>query len=179
MRFSSALEFDYDAHAVAIGFVADVGNVLNVFVVDQLRDALDEDGLVHLVGNFGDDDGLAIFVDVLDGGFGAHHEAATSGAVSLENSAAAVDDSGSRKIRALNKFQNFCELRVGIVDQRDGGVDDFRQIVRRNFRRHAYSDTVTAVDQQVRNARGKNVRFYFAAVVVGMEIDSLFIQIFQ
>ena len=30
----SALKFDYDAHAVAIAFVADVGDVFDVFVVD-------------------------------------------------------------------------------------------------------------------------------------------------
>ena len=66
LRLGAALEFDDDAHAVAIALIANVGNVFDVFVVDQLRDALDEASLVHLVGNFGDDDGLAIFVDVLD-----------------------------------------------------------------------------------------------------------------
>ena len=76
-------------------------------------------------------------------------------------------------------FQIFRELRVGIVDERDGGVDDLRQIVWRNFRRHADGDSVGAVDQQVRNARGKNVGLDFAAVVVGMEVDSVFVEIFK
>jgi len=48
------------------------GDVFDFFVVDELSDAFDEDGLVYLVGNFGDDDGLFIFGDVFDGGFGAH-----------------------------------------------------------------------------------------------------------
>ena len=179
LRFGAALEFDDDAHAVAIAFVAHVGDVFDVFVVDQLRDALDQDGLVYLIGNFGDDDGLAIFVEVLDRGFGAHHEASAAGAVGLENSRAAVDDAGGREIGALHEFQNLGELRVGIVDQRDGGVDDFGQIVRRNFRRHADGDSVGAVDQKIRNARGKNVGLDFAAVVVGMEVDGLFVEIFE
>ena len=42
LRLGSALEFDDDAHAVAVGFVAHVGDVFDVFVVDQLRDALDQ-----------------------------------------------------------------------------------------------------------------------------------------
>ncbi len=57
LGLGAAFEFDDDAHAVAIAFVAHVGDVFDFFVVDQLRDALDEDGLVYLIGNFGDDDG--------------------------------------------------------------------------------------------------------------------------
>jgi hypothetical protein len=34
LRLGAALEFDYDAHAVAIAFVADVGDVFDIFVVD-------------------------------------------------------------------------------------------------------------------------------------------------
>ena len=49
-------------------------------------DALDQAGLVDLVGNFGDDDGLAVFVEGFDGGFGAHHEAAAAGSVGFEDS---------------------------------------------------------------------------------------------
>ena len=166
LRFGSALEFDDDAHAVAIAFVADVGDVFDVFVVDQLRDALDQASLVHLIRNFGDDDGLAIFVDVFDRGLGAHHEAAAAGAVGFEDSGAAVNDAGGREIGALHEFQNLGELRVGIVHQRDGGVDDLGEIVRRNFCGHADGDSVGAVDQKIGNARGKNVGLDFAAVVV-------------
>src|ERR1019366_2871633 len=179
LRFGTALEFYHDAHAVAIAFVADVGDVFDVFVVDQLRDALDQAGLIHLIRNFGDDDGFAIFAEGLDGGFGAHHEAAATGAVGFENSSAAVNDAGGREVRALHELQNFGELRVGIVHQRDGGVDDLRQIVRRNFCSHADGDSVGAIDQKIGNARGKNVRFNFVAIVVGMEVDSLFIEIFE
>ena len=45
LRLGAALEFDDDAHAVAIAFVAHVGDVFDFLVVDQLRDALDENGL--------------------------------------------------------------------------------------------------------------------------------------
>ena len=64
-----------------------------VFVVDQLRDALDQARLVDLIRNFGDDDGLAVFVEGFDAGLGAHHEAAAAGLVGFENSSLAVDDS--------------------------------------------------------------------------------------
>ena len=37
LRFAAALEFDHDAHAVAIAFVANVGDVVDDLVVHQLR----------------------------------------------------------------------------------------------------------------------------------------------
>ena len=49
-------------------------------------DALDQAGFVYLIGNFGDDDGLAVFVESFDGGFGAHHEAAAAVLVGFEDS---------------------------------------------------------------------------------------------
>ncbi len=63
----AALELDDDAHAVAVGLVAHVGDVVDDLVVDELGDALDEVGLVDLVGDLGDDDGLAAAGDVFDG----------------------------------------------------------------------------------------------------------------
>ena len=47
---------------------------------------------------------------------------------------------------------------VRIVHQRDAGVDDLGEVVRRNLGGHADGDAVRAVDEQVRNARRQNVR---------------------
>ena len=106
--------------------------VSTIFVVDQLRDALDQAGLVDLIRNFGDDDGLAIFVEGFDARLGAHDEAAAAVLVGVHDSAAAVNDAGGGEIRALHEFQNFGELGVGIVHQRDGGIHNFGQVVGRN-----------------------------------------------
>ena len=116
--------------------------VVDDLVVHQLRDALDQARLVDLIGNFGDDDGLAVFVESFDAGLGAHDEASAAVLVGIHDSAAAVNDSGSREIGALHEFQNFGELGVGIVHQGDGGIHDFSQVVGRNFRRHAHRDAV-------------------------------------
>ena len=61
LGLGAALEFDDDAHAVAVALVAQVGDVVDDLVVDQIGDALDQLALVDLVGNLGDDDGLAVF----------------------------------------------------------------------------------------------------------------------
>src|ERR1700689_2444882 len=177
--FCSALQLDDDAHAVAVGFVANVGDVFDLFVVHQRRDALDQIRLVHLVRNFGDDDGLAIFAEGFDGGFGAHQEAAAAGAVGFENSRAAVNHAGSRKIGALHELQNLGELGAGIVHQSDGRVDDLGEIVRRNFCGHADGNSVRAIDQKIGNARGQHVGLDFAAVVIVVEVDGFFVEVFE
>ena len=83
LRLAAALQFDHNAHAVAVAFIADIAYVVDDLVVYELGHALDQAGFVYLVGNFGDDDGLAIFVEGFDGGFGAHHEAAAAGVCRL------------------------------------------------------------------------------------------------
>ena len=51
-----ALDLDDDAHAVAVGFVAEIGDAFDALVAHQLGDLLDHPRLVHLIGHFGDDD---------------------------------------------------------------------------------------------------------------------------
>ena len=45
----AALQVDDDAHAVAIGFVADVGDAFDRLLAHQFGDALDQPRLVDLV----------------------------------------------------------------------------------------------------------------------------------
>ena len=61
-----ALQLDDDAETVAVGFVAQVGDALDLLLAHQFGDALDHGGLVHLVGNFGDDDRFAVLADGVD-----------------------------------------------------------------------------------------------------------------
>ena len=74
LRLFVALDLDDDAHAVAVAFIANVGDAFDFLVLNQLGDVLDQAGFVHLVGKLGDDDVLAILAALLDGGLGAHLE---------------------------------------------------------------------------------------------------------
>src|SRR6202035_2994145 len=116
LRFSAAFEFDDNAHAVAITFVAHIRNVFDLFIVHQLGDTFDEDGLVYLIRNLGDDNRLAVLGDVFDGGFGAHHETSAAGAVGFEYTGTSVNDAGCGEVGALNEFQDFRKLSCRVVD---------------------------------------------------------------
>ena len=113
----AALEADDDAHAVAVGLVAELvaGDVGDDAVVDQFGDALDELGLVDLVGDLGDDDGLAAAGDVLDGALGAHEEAAAAGAVGLRDGGLAEDEAAGGEVGTLDVLEDEVEVGAGFV----------------------------------------------------------------
>ena len=65
-NLGDGVALDLDDHArVFIRFIAHGGDVGDDFLVDQLGDALDQDGAVDVVGNLGDDDLLAAALEFL------------------------------------------------------------------------------------------------------------------
>ncbi len=59
-----ALQLDHDADTVAVGLVTQIRDALDAPLAHELGDLLDHRGLVHLIGNLGDDDRLAVFPDL-------------------------------------------------------------------------------------------------------------------
>ena len=89
----------------------------------------------------------------------------------------AVDDARGREVRAGDVLHQAVDVDLGIVDQRDGGVDHFRQVVRRDVGRHADRDAGRTVDQQVREPRRHHRRLVFLLVVVGLEVDGFLVDV--
>ena len=177
LRLGAALELDDDAHAVAIAFVAHIADVADGLIEHQLGDALDQGGLVHLIRDLGDDDGLAIFTAAFQSRFGAHDEAAAAVLISVEDALLAVDVGAGGEVGAFDMLQDLQQAGAGIVHQGDAGIHNLREIVRRNICRHADGDAVRAIDQQVGNAGGQHGGLFRAGVVVIDEIDGVFINI--
>ena len=72
LRHGLALELDDDAHAVAVGLVAQVGDILELAVLDQFGDLLQEVALVDLVGDLRDDYLDPVALDLLRVRLGLH-----------------------------------------------------------------------------------------------------------
>ena len=72
-----AFEFNHDACAVFIGFVAQFGDAFNGFFAHQLANFFHQLGFVYLIRDFINDDGfaLAAFADGLNMRFGANDHA--------------------------------------------------------------------------------------------------------
>src|SRR5260370_2389873 len=125
LRFFAALDFDDDAHALAVGFVADIADAVGLLGLDQLGDALDEPGLVHLIGGFGDDNVFAVLAGIFDGGLGTHGEAAAAGLVGLLDSLSAGDQTPGGKIGAGAELRHFLERGLGLFIQEHAGLNAF------------------------------------------------------
>ncbi len=177
LRLDAALELDNNPHAVAVAFIAHIRDIVDDFLVHQLGNTLDQLRLVHLVWNFCDDDGLPAARDVFHAGAGAHQEASAAGAVGVADAALAVDEAAGREVRPLHVLQHGSETALRVVDQRDGCVHNLSQIVRRDVGRHADSDAVRTVDDEVGDARRQHRGFQRRLVVVRHEIDGFHIDI--
>ncbi len=60
VRVRVPLELHNDTHALAVGLIADVRYAIDLLVADQLRHVCDQGGLVHLVRQLRDDDGVLV-----------------------------------------------------------------------------------------------------------------------
>ncbi len=174
-----ALDLDDDAHAVAVGFVAQIGDALDPLLAHQLGDPLDQRRLVDLIGDLGDDQRFAVLAQLLDRDFRPHDDRAAPGRVGGADAGAAEDRAAGGKIRTGNELHQLFEADVGLVHQRQHAVDRLAEIVRRNVGRHADRDAAGAVDQQVGEARRQDDRLELLLVVVGAEIDGVLVEIVE
>ena len=179
LRLFAALQLDHDAHAVAVAFVAHVGDAFDLLGLHQLRDALDQLGLVDLVGNFRHHDVLAVLPGLLDRRLGPHREAAASRLVGLLDSLTPRDVPARWQIRPRNQLHHFFQRGFRLFDHQHRGVNDLPQVVRRNVGGHAHGDAARAVHQQVRHSRRQHRGLLLGFVEVRQEIYGFLLDVRQ
>ena len=173
-------QFDDDAQAVLVGLVAQFGDALDALLLDQLGDLLDQPGLVELVGNLGDDDGLPVgLVVALHLRPSPDIDAPAPGAVGFDDAGAPVDDAGGGEVRPLDVLHQIVDADERVVHQGQQAIDHFAQVVRRDVGGHAHGDAGTAVDEQVGRLGGQHLRHGQSVVVVGAEGHGLLVQVRQ
>ena len=173
------LDRDPDPHAGAVGVVLNVGDALDLLVTDELGDALDQAGLVDLVGDLGDDDRLAALVVLLDLAAGSDRDRAAALEVGLLDPGGAEDDAAGREVGPLDVVEQLTDLDRGVVDHRDGRVDQLGEVVRRDVGRHADRDPDRAVEQQVGDLGRQDRRLELFFVVVGDPVDGVLLEVGQ
>ena len=174
-----ALELDDDAHAVAVGFVLDVGDPVDALVAGGLGDPLDHGRLVDLVGDLVDDDGVAVLAQFLDMGPGAQDHASAALDIGLPGARAPEHDAAGGEVGAGDELHQRGAVEVGILDQGQRRVDHLAEIVRRDVGGHADGDAAGAVDQHVREPRRKHRGLLVLAVVVVLEVDGVLLDVLE
>ena len=132
-------------------------------LVCQIGNVSHEVGLVNAVRNLGYYNLIVSFA-ALNLSLGTHHDTATTSLVSILNALQTVDVSTCWEIRTRDELHQAIGVDVGIVDISAAAINHLAQIVGRHIGSHTYSDTVTTVNQQVRNL-GRHDGWLFERVV--------------
>ncbi len=157
-------------------FIAHVGDQRQLLLVEQFGDALDQARLLHQPRNFGDHHHPGAAPEFFLRPARAHAERAAPGRIGLGDFGARIDDQAAgREIRTGHEFQQRLGARVRIVDQVQGGIEQFGGVMRRDRGRHADRDALRAVRQQVGKRRRQNDRLVRLAVIARAEIDRVLV----
>jgi hypothetical protein len=179
-RDRALLELHDDPHSVLVGLIPDVAYAFDLSVTDELGDLFDQPRLVHLEGDFRNDDVLLVPLgDGLDRRLGAHLDDALARRVGVLDPAASVDEPSGGKIRPGNDLHDVRNRQVGLLDQGDERVADLPQVVGRELGRHADGDAVGTVDQEIRDLGRQDHRLLGRPVEVRDEVDRLLVDVRQ
>ena len=177
LRVGIAANIHDNLHTLARGMVLNVRDAVDALVFDQICHGLDQTRLVYHVRDLGNND-LALAVrQIYNLGLCANLDLAAAGCISRTDAAAAHDHAAGREVRSLDELADFVHLRLGMVDDIAGAVDDLGKIMRRDVGRHADRDTGRAVHQQVREAGRQYDRLLALLIEVRLEIDRVFLDI--
>ena len=121
---------------------------------------------------------LGVLVDSDDR---AHRDGTATGAQGVFDSAAPDDDSPRGEVRPTHTLDECLERLLaacfGVLEHPLHARRDLTEVVRGNVGCHADGDAGAAVDQEVGEAARKHDRLEGAPVVVGREVDGLFVNV--
>ena len=172
------LDIDDDAHTVAVALVVDIGNALDLLLLNQAGNVLDEILLVDVIGNLVNDNALVVVLG-LDLGLGTHDDASASCLKGVLHTLIAVDDTTRGEVGSLNVVHQVAHLHLGVLEQRQAAVDALTQVVGSHVGSHADSDTRCTVHQQVGDAGGQHRGLLKSVVEIGHKVNGVLVHVFH
>ena len=106
-----------------------------------------------------------------------HHNAAAPRLIGTFDALHTHDVATGREIRRLHIVHESFNVNIRVVNIRNTPVNHFSQVMGRNIRCHADSDTARTINQKVRNARRHNRRFLKRVVKVRHHVHSFLFDI--
>ena len=176
LRDRVALQLDDQAHARAIGLVAEVGDLGQLLVADQIGDLGDQPAVAALADRerqLGDDDRLLAALDRLDVGLGPDPHRPAARPVGVADARRAHDRAAAREVGPLDVLHQALGVDLRVLDVGLDRADHLAEVVRRDVGGHADGDPRRTVDEQVREPRRQHQRLGQGVVVVRPEVDRL------
>ena len=181
LRGSITLEHNHQTlTGTTRSLIAKIRDTGDLTVLDELSNLNRQVIRVRLIRQLSDHQ-AGTTVDFLHIDHRAHGDRATASTVRILNALGAQNLCTGREVRALNaRHQSIQQLLIGgvrVLQEPLHTLGNLTQVMRRNIGRHTHSNTRRTVDQQVRDARGQNGRLQGLAVVVGLEINGVFVDV--
>ena len=173
-------QLDNDTHTVAVGFLADIRNALDFFVLDKVSHTLDKIRLVDLIGYFCYDYARSRLVAAgvfLDLAARAYHYAASARLIRLLDTVSAHYKTAGREVGRGNVLHQLFHFDIGLFYHCDNAVYNLAEVVRGNVSRHTDRDTVRPVDEHVREARRQNSGLHARIVERRIEVDGFLVEV--
>ena len=174
-----ALEFDHEPDAVAVGFIAQIGDRVRPPRPHEACDLFDHPRFVHLVRELGHDKRTLSEPPLLQVDARAHVDPASSGAVGGLDAGPAPDVAAGREVGPGQAGEQLVEAACRVRDEMVDHVEEFHGVVRRNLGGHADRDPVAAVEQEVRKAAGEHVGFGQPPVEVRPHVDGVALDVVE
>ena len=110
---------------------------------------------------------------------GTDNDLAPSGGVGGTDAAASHNDAPGGEVGSLDIFHQVRQLRLGIVQHADAGVDDLGQVMGRDIGRHTYCNAGGAVYQQIGETAGQHPGLLPGLVKVGVPVHGVLFNVPQ
>ena len=181
LRGSITLEHNHQAlTGTTRRLIAKIRDAGDLAILDELSNLNRQVIRVRLVRQLGDHQ-AGTTVDFLHVDHRAHRDGAAAGAVRIFNTLGTQNLCTGREVGALNaRHQRIQQLLIGgvrVLQEPLHTLGNLTQVMRRDIGRHTHSNTRRTIDQQVRDARGQNGRLKGLAVVVGLEINGVLVDV--
>ena len=170
-----AFEADDQLGLAAVGAIVDIGNTVEVAVVDQLLDTRSNRRAGGLVRQLSNNDFVSPILAFFNRCLGTRFDRAAAGAIRVHDPSPTENLATGREVRTLDELHERVRIGVGIVNEVHDGVDYLAEVVWRDVRCHTNSDALAAIDQQVREPRWKHNGFLGGPVVVRDHVDGVFV----
>ena len=120
-----AFQLDNHANAGAAGFIADIGDTLNPFVLGRFGNFFDQTGFADLEGDRRQDDRAFVAASFLDHMARAHHDRSATILISSACAGLPQYQRCCREIGAGDDFDQLVDSDSRIFDIGEAGVDHF------------------------------------------------------
>lgn len=160
-----------------VRLIEKIGNEINEIVEKKLGNIIDNRGIVKMIGNIGDDNGIKVEKNRIDCGEKENDEREEKGSIGGIDKVEEKNDKESREIGKGNKLNKLRKLDGRIVDKRKEKINELEKIVRRNIGGNEERNKEWKIEEKVREEWRKKKRIMLEEVIIVMKIEGVIVDI--